>query len=223
MSIKTSGRRYKTEKVKTAKFKKTSSTKWLQRQINDPYVQQAKEKGYRCRAVFKILEIDNKFKIFKQGQKVLDLGSAPGGWSQVIVEKVGKNNIIATDILEMKPISGVIFLQQDFLAKDATKNLLQVIKNEKYDIVMSDLAANTTGDKKTDHIRTTILLDEALNFALTVLKPKGVFIGKIFQGGTEPELFNKLKQNFKTVKHFKPESSRKDSVEMYVVAMNFKN
>lgn len=215
-------KRTKTEKVKTAKNRKISSTKWLQRQLNDPYVILAKDNGYRCRAAFKILEIDDKFKIFKKGLKVLDLGSAPGGWSQVVVKKVGKNNVIAVDILDMDLIPGVKFIKQDFLADNATDIIKKESNFSKFDVVMSDMAANTTGDKKTDHIRTLNLVEQALDFSLTILKPNGVFISKVFQGGTEKSLFDKLKNNFSVVKHFKPKSSRQDSVEMYVVAIGFR-
>ncbi|MBO4956539.1 MAG: RlmE family RNA methyltransferase [Rickettsiales bacterium] len=216
-------KRFKTEKVKTAKNRKISSTRWLQRQLNDPYVQEAKNRGYRSRAAFKILEIDDKFKIFKKGYKVLDLGSAPGGWSQVISEKVGPNNILAVDILEMDPLHNVKFIQQDFLAPEAPEIILSYMNNEKYDVVMSDMAANTTGDKKLDHLRTMGLVENALDFSLKVLKTGGSFVAKIFQGGAEKELLDRLKQNFDIVKHFKPKSSRKDSVEMYVVAKNFRS
>lgn len=215
-------KRTKTEKVKTAKNRKISSTKWLQRQLNDPYVILAKDNGYRCRAAFKILEIDDKFKIFKKGLKVLDLGSAPGGWSQVVVKKVGKNNVIAVDILDMDLIPGVKFIKQDFLTDNATDIIKKESNFSKFDVVMSDMAANTTGDKKTDHIRTLNLVEQALDFSLTILKPNGVFISKVFQGGTEKSLFDKLKNNFSVVKHFKPKSSRQDSVEMYVVAIGFR-
>lgn len=223
MSDITIKKRFKTEKVKTAKNRKISSTRWLQRQLNDPYVQEAKNRGYRSRASFKILEINEKFKIFKKGYKVLDLGSAPGGWSQVISEKVGSGNILAVDILHMEPLAGVKFIQQDFLAPEATDIILEQMNNEKYDVVMSDMASNTTGDKKLDHLRTIGLVEEALEFSLKILKNGGSFIAKIFQGGAEKDLLDKLKQNFEIVKHFKPKSSRKDSVEMYVVAKNFKN
>lgn len=223
MSDITIKKRFKTEKVKTAKNRKISSTRWLQRQLNDPYVQEAKNRGYRSRASFKILEINEKFKIFKKGYKVLDLGSAPGGWSQVISEKVGSGNILAVDILHMEPLAGVKFIQQDFLAPEATDIILEQMDGEKYDVVMSDMASNTTGDKKLDHLRTIGLVEEALEFSLKILKNGGSFIAKIFQGGAEKDLLDKLKQNFEFVKHFKPKSSRKDSVEMYVVAKNFKN
>lgn len=208
--------------IKTARRRKVSSTRWLERQLNDPFVALAKQKGYRSRASFKILEIDNKFKIFKKNYKVLDLGSAPGGWSQVISQKVGKDNILAVDILDMQPLTGVKFIKQDFLAPEAEQIILNKIGGEKYNVVMSDMAANTTGNKNIDHIRTSALVEEAYNFALKVLKEDGTFIAKVFQGGTEPELFKNMKQNFKTVKHFKPESSRKESVEIYVVAQGFK-
>ena len=208
--------------IKTARRRKVSTTRWLERQLNDPFVALAKQKGYRSRASFKILEIDNKFKIFKKNYKVLDLGSAPGGWSQVISQKVGKDNILAVDILDMQPLTGVKFIKQDFLAPEAEQIILNEIGGEKYNVVMSDMAANTTGNKNIDHIRTSALVEEAYNFALKVLKEDGTFIAKVFQGGTEPELFKNMKQNFKTVKHFKPESSRKESVEIYVVAQGFK-
>lgn len=208
--------------IKTAKRRKISSTRWLERQINDPYVALAKQNGYRSRASFKILEINDKFKIFKKGNKVLDLGSAPGGWSQVISQKVGKDNILAVDILEMQQLSGVKFIQQDFLAPEAEKIIMNEIGGEKYDVVMSDMAANTTGNKDIDHIRTSTLVEEAFNFSIKVLKKNGTFIAKVFQGGTEPKLFSEMKQKFKIIKHFKPDSSRKESVEMYVIAQGFK-
>lgn len=219
----TINKRFKTEKVKTAKNRKISSTRWLQRQLNDPFVLEAKNMGYRSRASFKIIEINDKFKIFKKGYKVLDLGSAPGGWSQIAVSKVGYNNVLAVDILQMDPISGVKFIQQDFLAPEAEEKILKEMNGEKYDVVMSDMAANTTGDKRLDHLRTMNLVESALFFAKKVLKENGVFVSKVFQGGTEKELLDDLNKSFKVVKHFKPESSRKDSVEMYVVALGFKD
>lgn len=199
-----------------------SSKNWLRRQMNDPYVAEAKAKGYRARSAFKIIEIDNKFKIFKKGKKVLDLGCAPGGWSQVAVKKVGAGNVLGTDILEMEHIAGVKFVQQDFLAPEAPKVLMDAIGGDMFDVAISDLASNTTGNKKVDHLRTMVLLEEAFDFAIKVLKVGGIFVGKVFQGGAELELFNKVKSYFKTVKHFKPKSSRKDSVETYIVAMGFK-
>lgn len=222
MSIVNIKNRFKAERVKTARGRKVSSTKWLQRQINDPYVKEAQKRGYRSRATFKILEINEKFKLFKKGYKVLDLGSAPGGWSQVIVDIVGENNVLATDILKMEPISGVKFIQKNFLDDDAKDVLINEMDGKKYDVVVSDMAANTTGDKKTDNLRTSNLVENALDFAIKVLKEGGSFVAKVFQGGAEKPIFDKLKANFKTVKHFKPESSRKDSIEMYVVAKDFR-
>lgn len=209
--------------IKTAKGRKVSSTKWLERQLNDPYVALAKQNGYRSRASFKIIEIDNKFKVFKKGYKVLDLGSSPGGWSQVVSKKVGDNNILAVDILKMQELPGVKFIQQDFLAENAEKIIMDNIGGEKYDVVMSDMAANTTGNKDIDHIRTANLVEEAFNFSLKILKEGGTFIAKVFQGGTEPKLFSEMKKKFKTVKHFKPNSSRKESVEIYVVAQGYRD
>lgn len=222
MKIANITQRFKVERVKKARKLKKSSVQWLNRQLNDPYVREAQERGYRSRASFKILEINEKFKLFKKGNKVLDLGSAPGGWSQMLVDIVGENNILAVDILPMEEIAGVKFIQKDFLAEDATKVILEQMNGQKYDAVISDMAANTTGDKKTDHLRTSLLVESALDFALTVLKEGGCFVAKVFQGGVEKEIFDKLRQNFEIVKHFKPNSSRKDSVEIYVVAMNFK-
>lgn len=201
---------YKT--LKTAKGRPISSTKWLERQINDPYITLAKQKGYRSRASFKILEIDEKFKIFKQGQRVLDLGSAPGGWSQVAVKKVGKGNVVAVDILQMEAIVGVEFICGDFL---------QIKPKGRFDVIMSDMAANTTGEKNTDHLRTIELAEIAFDFTLKSLQLGGTFITKVFQGQYEPQLFNRVKERFKVVCRFKPQSSRKESVEMYIVGREF--
>ena len=209
-------------KVKTAKYRKNSSTRWLNRQLNDVYVQKSKELGYRSRATFKILEIDNKFHIFKTGMKVVDIGSAPGGWSDVIVKKVGKNNVVAIDILPMNEIDGVKFKQIDFNDEKA-KDFITENLNGKADVVMSDIAPNTTGNISLDHLQIMALVEQAFYFAITVLKENGIFIAKVRQGGTENQLLQQIKQNFKTVKHFKPESSRKESSETYLVAMGFKS
>jgi 23S rRNA (uridine2552-2'-O)-methyltransferase len=219
--INISNRRIKSEKVKTAKGRRISSTNWLRRQLNDPFTIEAQLKGYRSRASFKILEIDEKFKIFKKGQKVLDLGSAPGGWSQVVVNKVGKGNVLALDILKMDNIDGVKFIMQDFTKDDAEEKILEQLDGNKCNVVMSDMAANTTGDKKTDHLKTLNLLESAFNLSLKILEKDGVFVGKIFQGGLENKLFEEFKKHFSNVKYFKPKSSRKESVEMYVVATGF--
>jgi len=198
---------------------KNSSQRWIDRQINDPFVALAKQNGYRARASFKIIEIDDKFRIFKKGLQVLDLGSAPGGWSQVAVQKVGSGNVLAVDLLEMQPIGGVDFVRGDFLQDTVREQILA--KCDKYDIIMSDMATNTTGNKSIDHLRTANLVEEAFNFSTKVLRSGGIFISKIFQGGAEPELFKQIKQNFDTIKHFKPKSSRQESVEMYIVALGY--
>ena len=190
-------------KVKTAKYRKNASTKWLLRQLNDPFVKKARSEGYRSRAAFKILEIDKKFHIFKHGLKVVDIGSAPGGWSEVVIKKVGFGNIVAIDILPMKEIEGVIFKQVD--------------------VVMSDIAPNTTGNDNLDHLQIMALVEQAYNFATDVLIVGGIFIAKVRQGGTENNLLSQMKKDFNIVKHFKPESSRKESSETYVIAMGFKN
>ncbi len=220
--------------VKTAKSRKASSKEWLTRQLNDPYVSKAKIDGYRSRAAYKLLEIDEKFKIFKPKMKIVDLGAAPGGWSQVasriinskvpITKELSDNNncIIAVDLLEIQPINGVYCLQKDFYDEDAQEIIIKMLNSEA-DIVMSDMAANTTGHTITDHIRTLDLCEHALEFALKILKPRGHFIAKIFRGGTENAVLSKVKSNFHIVKHFKPASSRKESVEIYLVALNKKN
>lgn len=214
--------RLKFEKVKSARGRKVSSTRWLQRQLNDPYVKLAQQQGYRSRAAFKIQEIDNKYNIFKKGKTVLDLGAAPGGWSQVAVKKVGRGNVVALDILDMDPMEGVVTIKQDFLESEAKDRVIDALGGRKCDVVLTDMAANTTGNKKTDHLRIMVLLEEAYNFAVTVLNEDGVFAGKVFQGGAEKELFDRVRKDFKKVYHFKPASSRKDSSEMYIVATGFR-
>jgi 23S rRNA (uridine2552-2'-O)-methyltransferase len=212
--------------LKKAKRLKKSSQKWLLRQVNDVFVERAKLEGYRSRAAFKIIEIDEKFKIFKKGKIVLDLGAAPGGWSQVAVKKVGEGNVFALDLLEMDRIPGVNFFKQDFLAADASTKIFKIIAETKgkkrCDVVLSDMAANTIGDARTDHIRIITLLEEALNLAEEILSDGGCFVGKIFQGGNSDEIVKKLQKNFSIVKYFKPNSSRKDSSETYLVAVGFK-
>jgi 23S rRNA (uridine2552-2'-O)-methyltransferase len=212
--------------VKTAKRRTKSSTAWIKRQINDPFVKKAQEEGWRSRAAFKIIEIEDKFKIFKKNKIVVDLGAAPGGWSQVAVEKVGKGRVFAIDLLPMDEIEGVEFLQQDFLKPDAAEKIIASINQHhpghKCDIVLSDMATNSCGDARTDHLRIVGLLEEALDFACQVLQKDGVFVGKIFQGGAGGELLAKFKEYFTSVKHFKPDSSRKESAENYIVALGFK-
>jgi 23S rRNA (uridine2552-2'-O)-methyltransferase len=218
--------------VKNAKKRNKSSVAWLKRQINDPFVKQAQEQGFRSRSAFKIIEIDNKFKIFKKKKIVLDLGATPGGWSQVAVEKVGRGRVFAIDILDMDAIEGVNFLKQDFLALDAIENITDFLNKNynkddkkeirKCDIVLSDMAANTCGDSQTDHLRIVGLLEEVLDFACQMLVKDGVFVGKIFQGGASNDLLQKFRQKFAITKHFKPNSSRKESTESYIVATGFK-
>lgn len=213
-------------KVKTAKGRKVSSTRWLQRQLNDPYVQLAKQEGYRSRAAFKLIEINDKFKIFHKGQLVVDLGAAPGGWSQVAANKInaGKawgGKILAIDLLKMDPIPGVTTLQQNFLEL-STDDLFSWLGEKKIDLVLSDMAASASGHTLTDHIRIMQLCEDAFFFAKEHLKIGGHFIAKILQGGTEGELLKLLKTHFKQVKHFKPKSSRSDSAEMYVVCLDYR-
>ncbi len=219
----------KFQTLKKAKKLTKSSQKWLLRQINDPFVERAKKEGWKSRAAFKIIEIDDKFKLFKKGKVVLDLGAAPGGWSQFAVQKVGEGNVVALDLLPIDPISGVTFFQQDFLEEDAEEkilNELKKIKNNKdgkCDIIMTDMAANTTGDHTTDHLRIIALLEESLILAIKILRDGGCFVGKVFQGGSSDQIIKNLRKNFSTVKYFKPDSSRKDSSEIYLVALNFKH
>jgi 23S rRNA (uridine2552-2'-O)-methyltransferase len=212
---------------KSKKFSK-SSKKWLLRQVNDQFVEKARNEGWRSRSTFKIIEIDEKFKIFKKHKIVVDLGCAPGGWSQYCVDKVGEGNIVGIDLLPVSPIAGVNFMQLDFLTEEAPQKIIDELKKIHHnasglcDIVMSDMAANTTGDQNTDHLRIIGLLEEALNLAQKILKEDGCFVGKIFQGGNSEEILEILRKNFLTVKYFKPESSRKDSSETYLVARGFK-
>ena len=212
--------RNKVVKLKSSKTRKASSTLWLQRQLNDPYVEKAKTDGYKSRAAYKLLEIHHKFKLFKPNSKVIDLGAAPGSWSQVAL-KLSRYNVIAVDILPIATIPGVIFIQKDFLDEDSPATIISQLPDGA-DVVLSDMAANTTGHSATDYIRTLYLCESALDFALTVLNPGGHFIAKVFRGGTEQELLSRVKQNFKIVKHFKPLASRKESREYYLVALDRK-
>jgi len=215
----------KTVSLKKAKRLKKSSQKWLLRQVNDPFVKKAKDAGYRSRAAFKLIEIDEKYKILKKGKIAVDLGAAPGGWSQVAVAKVGAGNVIAIDLLEMDAIPGVKFMQQDFLADDAPQKIIDLLQEQtrrnQCDIVLSDMAANTTGDAYLDHLRIITLLEDALILAQKILKEGGCFVGKLFQGGNSDEIIKILRKNFSKVNYFKPESSRKDSSEVYLIALNF--
>ena len=208
------------EVVKTARRRKNSSTRWLQRQINDPYVRQAQAEGKRSRAAYKIIQIDEKFNIFQKGNSVLDLGAAPGSWTEVALDRAG-GVTVAVDILEMEDIKNAIILKAD-LSDENSSNLIKKLNNEKFDIVLSDMAASTTGHKQTDHIRTQALAELAALYAIEFLKPGGIFCAKVFQGGAHGDLLLNLKSNFKSIKHFKPDASRKGSPETYVIAKDFK-
>ncbi|RDI59890.1 RlmE family RNA methyltransferase [Microvirga subterranea] len=217
-----SGTRNLKQRVKTANKRSLSSQKWLERQLNDPYVARAKREGYRSRAAFKLLEIDEKYHILRPGQRVVDLGAAPGGWSQIAARKVGpKGRVVGIDLLPIDPMPGVEFIELDFLDESAPGKLVEMLGGPA-DIVMSDMAANTTGHKKTDHLRIMGLAEAAIYFAREILAPGGVFIAKVFQGGTEGQLLADLKRDFAVVRHVKPAASRSDSAELYVMATGFR-
>jgi 23S rRNA (uridine2552-2'-O)-methyltransferase len=211
--------------VKTGGKRKLSSKLWLERQLNDPYVAQAKRDGYRSRAAYKLLEIDDKHRLLKPGMTVVDLGAAPGGWSQIAAKRVGaadgKGKVIAIDLLEMPEIPGVQFAQLDFHANDAPEKLTAMMGG-RADLVMSDMAANTTGHRKTDQLRIVGLVEIAAAFAAEVLNPGGAFLAKVFQSGADAELLAQLKRDFAAVKHLKPAASRQDSAERYVLATGFR-
>ena len=201
---------------------KASSTRWLARQLNDPYVAEAKAKGYRSRAAFKLIELDDKFHFLKPGARVLDLGAAPGGWSQVARSRIGaKGHVVGVDILDMEPLTGVQLLKLDMMAEEATAAIGQALCGPA-DIVLSDMASPTTGHRATDHLRTTGLFEAALELASEVLTPGGTLVGKVFQGGAAPELLARLKKSFREVRHVKPPASRAESVELYLVALGFR-
>ncbi|MCS0496317.1 RlmE family RNA methyltransferase [Ancylobacter mangrovi] len=212
-------------RLKKARSLSSSSQKWLQRQLNDPYVARAKREGWRSRAAFKLIEIDDKMKLLKPGARVVDLGAAPGGWSQVAAKRIraeeGGGHVVAIDLLEIDPVPGVDFAQMDFLKDDAPDRLKAMLGGEA-DVVLSDMAANTTGHRATDHLRIVGLVELAIDFARQVLAPGGSFVAKVFQGGTESSLLAELKRDFTVVKHVKPQASRADSAELYVVASGFR-
>ena len=209
------------KRVKTAKGRTASQVRWLERQLNDPYVRQAKADGYRSRAAYKLIELDEKFGLLKGAARVVDLGIAPGGWSQVVRAKSPKAQIVGIDLLEVEPLEGVTIFQMDLMA-DAAPQMLADALGGLPDLVMSDMAANTVGHKQTDHLRTMGLVEAAAWFAVENLAPGGAFVAKVLAGGTDTELLTLLKQHFATVKHAKPPASRKDSSEWYVVAQKFK-
>ncbi|MCA0407080.1 MAG: RlmE family RNA methyltransferase [Proteobacteria bacterium] len=212
-------------RLKTARKRTTSQQKWLQRQLNDPYVAKAKAAGYKSRAAFKLVEIDDKYKLLKKGQRIVDLGAAPGGWCQVAAERIGSTEedvrIVGIDLLEIDPLPGVDFIQMDFTLPEADKILKEKLGGMA-DGVISDMAANTTGHKKTDHLKIMGLAEMAIAFAREVLAPNGFFLCKLFQGGETGQLITELKRDFATVRHVKPAASRADSAELYVLATGFR-
>ena len=215
-SAKTPGKR-----VKTAKGRTASQVRWLERQLNDPYVRQAKAEGYRSRAAYKLIELDEKFGLLKGAARVVDLGIAPGGWTQVVRAKKPKAEVVGIDLLPVEPIEGVTIFQMDFMADEAPALLAEALGGPP-DLVLSDMAANTVGHKQTDHLRTMGLVEAAAWFAVENLAPGGAFVAKVLAGGTDTDLLALLKQHFASVKHAKPPASRKGSSEWYVVAQKFK-
>jgi len=220
------GQRLLHVRVKTAAKRSTSSARWLERQLNDPYVAAAKREGFRSRAAYKLIEIDDKYRILKPGQRVVDLGAAPGGWSQVAAERVqsvnGRGQVVAIDYLGMEPLAGVEIVELDFTDPTAEARLKQLLRGGGADVVLSDMAAPTVGHAKTDHLRIMGLAESAAEFACDVLAPGGAFLCKVFQGGTEKGLLDLLKQSFSVVRHVKPPASRSDSAELYVLATGFR-
>jgi len=216
-----SGSRALKVRVKS-KGRKLSSKLWLERQLNDPYVARAKREGFRSRAAYKLIEIDDKARVLKKGMRVIDLGAAPGGWSQVAARRVGaQGRVVAIDVLPMDAIAGVDFAQLDFLRVDAPEKL-RVMLGGPADVVLSDMAANATGHAKTDHLKIMGLVEAAADFAREVLAPGGSFLAKVLQGGTEAALLTALKREFKSVKHVKPAASRSDSAELYLLATGYR-
>ena len=209
------------KKVRTSKGRTASSNRWLSRQLNDPYVKQAKAEGYRSRAAYKLMELDEKFALLKGAKRVVDLGIAPGGWSQVVRKLAPRAAVVGIDLLPTEPIEGVTIFQMDFMA-DAAPAALETALEGAPDLVLSDMAANTVGHKRTDHLRTMGLVETAADFAIAALVPGGAFVAKVLAGGTDPELLALFKQHFATVKHAKPPASRKGSSEWYVIAQGFK-
>jgi 23S rRNA (uridine2552-2'-O)-methyltransferase len=207
--------------VKSGKDRSLSSRRWLERQLNDPYVGRAKSEGYRSRAAYKLIEIDDKHRLIKPGARVVDLGAAPGGWSQVAAKRVGEGRVVAIDLLPMDAIAGIEFLQLDFLDSSAPEKL-KALLGGKADVVLSDMAANATGHRQTDHLRIMALAEAAADFAREVLAPRGAFLCKVLQGGTEATLLAHLKRDFSSVKHIKPAASRADSAELYLLATGFR-
>ena len=210
------------QRLKTAKGRKVSSTRWLERQLNDPYVKRAKAEGYRSRAAYKLLELDEKYGLLKGVKAVVDLGIAPGGWSQVVRRRSPAAKVAGIDLLPTDPIDGVAILQMDFMDEEAPSRLKGALGVDHADLVMSDMAANTVGHPQTDHLRTMALVEAGMEFATEVLRPGGAYVAKVLAGGADNVLVAELKRHFATVKHAKPPASRKDSSEWYVIAQGFK-
>ncbi|MGH6782924.1 MAG: RlmE family RNA methyltransferase [Sphingomonadaceae bacterium] len=209
------------QRVRTSKGRTAASTRWLERQLNDPYVKKARAEGYRSRAAYKLTELDEKFGLLKGAKRIVDLGIAPGGWSQVARKLVPRAAVVGIDLLPTDPIDGVTIFQMDFMDDAAPERLTDVLDGPP-DLILSDMAANTVGHPQTDHLRTMGLVEAAVDFAIHVLEPGGTFVAKVFAGGTDHDLLTILKRNFATVKHAKPPASRKDSSEWYVIAQGFK-
>jgi 23S rRNA (uridine2552-2'-O)-methyltransferase len=213
-------------RVKTGKGRTVSQKIWLERQLNDPYVHEAKRLGYRSRAAFKLTEIDDKYRFLKPGGRVVDLGAAPGGWSQVAVKRVkaeeGRGKVIAIDMHGMEPIPSVTIFKKDFLEEDAPALLIEALGGEKADCVLSDMAAHATGHRQTDHIQIMTLAEAGYEFARQVLKPGGTYLAKVLRGGTEGDMLKMMKKDFASVRHVKPMASRDDSAELFVLAMGFR-
>jgi 23S rRNA (uridine2552-2'-O)-methyltransferase len=217
-----------TEKVKSAKGRKLSSTKWLQRQLNDPYVQEAKRLGLRGRAAFKLSQIDDKFKLLKPGSRVIDLGAAPGGWSQVAVERVSKVRrgiepgvVVGLDLKAIEPLAGAIFLQGDFMSEEGPE-MIRAAMGGPADLVLSDMAPDATGHAATDHLRIIAMAEAAVQLAREILVPGGSIITKVLQGTDEPALFEIIRQNFSNIRRYKPAASRTDSAELFLIGLNFR-
>jgi 23S rRNA (uridine2552-2'-O)-methyltransferase len=208
-------------RVRTAKGRKLGSTRWLERQLNDPYVRRAKAEGYRSRAAYKLIELDERFHFLRGAQQVVDLGVAPGGWSQVVRQKAPGASLVGIDLLPTEPIEGAVLLQLDFMDESVPAQLAELLGGPA-DLVLSDMAANTVGHPQTDHLRTMALVEAAMDFAAQVLRPGGAFVAKVLAGGADAQLVAELKRKFTSVKHAKPPASRKGSSEWYVVAQGFK-
>ncbi|WP_431469319.1 RlmE family RNA methyltransferase [Sphingosinithalassobacter sp. LHW66-3] len=216
-----SGNRVGRQRVRTARGRSSQSVRWLERQLNDPYVKRAKAEGYRSRAAYKLIELDEKFGFLKGSRRIVDLGIAPGGWSQVVRRKLPNAAVVGIDLLPVDPIEGVAILQMDFMEDAAPDRLIEGLGGAP-DLVLSDMAANTVGHPQTDALRTMALVEAAFDFACETLEPGGAFVGKVFAGGADSALVAAMKRRFATVKHAKPPASRKGSVEWYVVAQGFK-